>query len=224
MTQRIDFVSRDGKPTVGELALPAEPGKHPAVIVAHEWYGLNDDMRRICERFASEGVVALAVDLFDGRVTTDTEVAKQLAHDMKTADAVEIIAGATERLMSHPRVNGKVFAAGFCLGGAMALAASCKVMELAGAIGFYGVPGAQHVDWSENRCPTLGHFGKEDQAIPVEKAEALFASMREAGVDATLYLYDAGHAFMREHDPKAYDERAAKVAWARTIDFIRKRA
>jgi len=222
MTQRIDFVSRDGQPMTGELSLPAGSARGPAVVVVHEWWGLNDDMRRICERFAADGIVALAVDLFGGRVTTDEQVALKLVTEMKTLDAMEIIGGAVERLSSHARSDGRVFVTGFCVGGAMALAAACNVEGLAGVIPFYGVPKAEYADWSKRTCPVLGHYGRKDDGIPVAKVEALEAAIR-AGSPApvSIHYYEAGHAFMREPDPAKFDERAAKLAWTRSVELMR---
>jgi dienelactone hydrolase len=107
MIQALRFTA-DDRPVLGALALP--PGDAPAgaVILVHEWYGLNDDMRRLAARFAAEGFIALAVDLYDGRVATDAPEAMQLSSALKTPDAVRIIAAAAEALRALPRSNGRV--------------------------------------------------------------------------------------------------------------------
>lgn len=222
MTQPLRFIAGD-RPVLGALALP--PGDAPAgaVILVHEWYGLNDDMRRLAGRFAAEGFLALAVDLYDGRVATDAPEAMQLSSALKTPDAVRIIAAAAEALRALPRSNGRVAVTGFCLGGAMAIAAACGVPGLAAAVPFYGIPKAEYVDWSRGDAPILGHYGAKDPIIAAERPQALSHAARAAGRSFELHFYDAGHAFMREGDPSAYDAPSASQAWERTVAFLRGR-
>jgi carboxymethylenebutenolidase len=220
VTERIDFVARGGRPVVGELVRPAGDGRAPGVIVIHEWWGLNDSVRRTCTRLGAEGFLALAVDLYDGRVTADAGVARAYAEALRTPDAVDVVAGAADRLRSHARGNGTAGVIGFCLGGAMALAAACAVDALGAVVPFYGIPLAKQADWSRLSAPVLAHFGTRDPYVPDEKVDALEVAMRAAGVDLTLHRYDAGHAFMRLGDD-AYDETVAPLAWARTVDFLR---
>nr|MBK7063766.1 dienelactone hydrolase family protein [Deltaproteobacteria bacterium] len=222
MIQALRFTA-DDRPVLGALALP--PGDAPAgaVILVHEWYGLNDDMRRLAARFAAEGFIALAVDLYDGRVATDAPEAMQLSSALKTPDAVRIIAAAAEALRALPRSNGRVAVTGFCLGGAMAIAAACGVPGLAAAVPFYGIPRAEYVDWSRCEAPILGHYGAKDPIIAAERPQALADAARAAGRSFELHLYDAGHAFMREADDAVYDAPSAAQAWERTVAFLRER-
>ncbi|MDB4930690.1 MAG: Dienelactone hydrolase family [Myxococcaceae bacterium] len=220
MTHPFDFTA-DGRAVHGALALPAGDAPAGAVILAHEWYGLNDDMRRLADRFAAEGFVALAVDLYDGRVAADTAEAMQLSGAMKTPDAVRIVAAAADALRALPSVNGKVAVTGFCLGGAVAIAAACAVPGLAAAVPFYGTPKAEYVDWSRTDAPLLGHYGRRDPIIPVERPQALADAAKAAGRSFELHFYEAGHAFMREGDAGAYDAPSATLAWERTVAFLR---
>ena len=180
-------------------------------------------MKRMAARFAAEGFIALAVDLYDGRVATDAPEAMQLSSALKTPDAVRIIAAAAEALRALPRSNGKVAVTGFCLGGAMAIAAACGVPGLAAAVPFYGIPRAEYVDWSRCEAPILGHYGAKDPIIAAERPQALADAARAAGRSFELHLYDAGHAFMREADDAVYDAPSAAQAWERTVAFLRER-
>jgi carboxymethylenebutenolidase len=222
MIQALDFTAGD-RTIHGALALPEGDAPAGAVILVHEWYGLNDDMRRLAGRFAAEGFLALAVDLYDGRVATDAPEAMKLSSGLKTPDAVRIIAAAAETLRSLPRSNGRVAVTGFCLGGAMALAAACAVPGLAAAVPFYGIPKPEYVDWSRCEAPILGHYGAKDPMIAMERPQAMADAARAAGRSFTLHFYDAGHAFMREGDPDAYDAPSASQAWERTVAFLRER-
>ena len=132
-------------------------------------------------------------------------------------------AGAAEPLRSRPRSNGRVAVTGFCLGGAMAIAAACAVPGLAAAVPFYGIPKPEYVDWSRCEAPILGHYGAKDPMIAMERPQALADAARAAGRSFALHFYDAGHAFMREGDPSAYDAPSASQAWERTVAFLRER-
>jgi carboxymethylenebutenolidase len=220
-TTHIEFPAPGGRRVTGDLALPPGAARVPAIIVVHEWWGLNDDMRRVVTRFAGEGFAALAVDLYGGRSTARAEEAMELARAMKTAEALEVVRGAVAYLALHPRCTGKVGITGFCLGGAITLAAACNVEGLGAAVPFYGIPLPEYADYAKVKAPIQGHYGEKDPIIPVEKPRAVEAAVRAAGGDADIFLYDAGHAFLREGDPDAYHEASAKLAWERSIGFFR---
>ncbi len=215
MTQPITFKTPGGDAVAGELALPSGSAKG-ALIVVHEWWGINVDIRGLCERFAAEGYAALAVDLFGGRSTSDANEAARLMNEMKTEDAVEIMRGAVEPLKQH----GKVGVTGFCLGGGMTIAAANNVQGLSAAVAFYGVPREDFQNFGAQTVPILGHYGKTDGFIPAEKATAMRDKAVAAGASFELHLYDAGHAFMRAHDEGVYDAPSAKLAWDRTLAFF----
>lgn len=223
MTTRIELSVPNGRKAAADLALPEGAGRAPAVIVVHEWWGLNDDMRRMAERFAAEGFVALSVDLFGGRVAADAGEAMALVQAMKTPEAMDVVRGAVSFLGEHPRGGGKIGVTGFCLGGAMALAAACSVEGLSAAVPFYGIPLPQHADYSRVRIPIQGHYAEKDGIIPTEKPRAVEAAVRAGGGDMQLFLYDAGHAFMRERDAAVYDEPSARLAWSRAVEFFREK-
>jgi len=220
VTQPFTFSSLD-RPCHAALAVPAGDDPAGAVVIVHEWYGLNDQIRGVADRFAAEGFLALAVDLYDGRVAADDADAMRLSGELKTADAVRIIGDAVAALRALPRANGKVGVTGFCLGGAMALAAGCGVPGLSAVVPFYGIAKAEFLDWSRLRAPVLAHFGNTDPIIDPERPRALAESAQAAGVRFELHMYDAGHAFMREGDDQHYDAPSAALAWARTLELLR---
>jgi carboxymethylenebutenolidase len=221
MNTRIE-IATIGDPAAAELSLPAGEHYVPGIVVIHEWWGINDDMRRMAERFAAEGIAALVVDLYGGRSTTDGAEAMQLSNELRTPRALEIIAGGVAALAAHPRSTGKVAVTGFCLGGAMTLAAACNVDGLSAAVPFYGTPRDEYANGWRAKAPILGHFGKNDGFVSIDRARAVAGAVNEAGGSMVLCEYDAGHAFMREGDPGAYDATAAALAWERTIAFLKK--
>lgn len=221
MSEPFEFAATSGTARAA-ISFPAGDARHGAVIVVHEWWGLNDDMRQTADRLAAEGFVALAVDVFDGATASDTAEAMRLVQALKTPDAMKVVEGAVKALAAHPRCNGRVAITGFCVGGAMALAAACNVEGLSAVIPFYGIPRAEYADWTKVRAPIEGHYGAHDGSIPAARAQGVADAVNAAGGSMTLHLYEAGHAFMRAGDPGVYVADAAKLAWSRTVDFLRR--
>jgi carboxymethylenebutenolidase len=217
MTTRIEI--RQG--LHGELALPESSDRAPCVIVVHEWHGLNDSVKKLAERFATEGFVALAPDLYRGQIATDDARAAELMNALSTSEAMDDLSAAVSTVNGNPRSNGKVGVVGFCMGGAMAFAAACAVDGIACAVPFYGIPVAQYWDAAKIRVPIQAHFAKHDGWAKPERAQALAEQVRARGGSMDLHVYDAGHAFMRAGDPLAYHPESAGLAWVRTLAFLR---
>ncbi len=215
-------IATKGGPAAAELLLPEGDARVPGIVVVHEWWGINDDIRRLLARFAAEGIAALAVDLYGGRSTTDAAQAMELANEMKTTRALEIMAAGVELLASHPRSTGKVAVTGFCLGGGMALVAAFNVPTLSAAVPFYGTGRDEYCNAWQTKVPILGHYSKPDSFVSIERARKIAQAVNDAGGSFELCEYDAGHAFMREADPSAYHEPSAKLAWDRTLTFLRR--
>jgi carboxymethylenebutenolidase len=224
MTLRIEFKSRSGPMAHAELAEPSVSGKAPGLVVIQEWWGVNDHVRSLVDRFAKEGFVALAPDLYDGKTTKDAGEAAKLLQDLDWERAVEDVAGASAYLASHARCSGKVGITGFCMGGAVALVSASKVPTLAAAVTFYGIPDPA-TDYARSTAPVQGHFGKKDEYIRSDYALALKAKLEKAGKDAKrvveFHFYDAGHAFVNDTRPEAYDAASAKLAWERAVTFLK---
>jgi carboxymethylenebutenolidase len=220
--QNVTFASNGGT-AHGYLAQP-ESGSGPGVIVIQEWWGLDDSIVDVADRLAREGFVALAPDLYGGRVTHDEKEAMTLATRLVPGQAVEDLSGAVGYLLGLPSVTADVAGVvGFCMGGGFALRLAARAGDkAAAAVVFYGAVSPEE-DLSGIRAAVQGHFGERDESIPPGQARALMERIRtQAGVPAEEYFYDAGHAFLNDRDLiGTYDEEAAKLAWGRTVDFLR---
>lgn len=203
------------------LAAPEGEGKRGALVVIHEWWGLNDEIIKQAERFAGMGLLALAVDLYKGEVTDRPERAMQLSGAMKTQEAMEVVQAAVRWLASRPSSNGKVGVTGFCLGGAMALAAAANVEGLSAILPFYGTPKDEFLHYDRMRAPIQGHYAKNDTFVSSERAAQVRDRVNAAGGQMELFFYDAGHAFLRD-DPSAYHAESAALALSRAEAFLRK--
>jgi len=216
----VEFEANGGKGT-GYLAEP--DGEGPGVIVIHEWWGLDDGMRKMCDRFAGEGFVALAPDLYEGETTEQPDEAQQKLMALNMDKAVKEMRGAVKEVLEHPKCNGKVGSVGFCAGGGLAVWAAAETPEIGAAVTYYYVMPHGKPDFSKIDGPVLGHFGSEDEFIGPDDAKALQAEMQAAGVEAAFEFYEgAGHAFANDHDRLGtYDEGHARKAWGKTVDFLK---
>jgi carboxymethylenebutenolidase len=205
----------------GELATPELLGPAPGLVVCHEWHGLNEHIKALCERLGKEGFVALAPDLYHGEVATDDARATELMQSLSTSGAMDDIAAAVATLKASPQSNGKVGVIGFCMGGAMTFAAAVSVLGIDCAVPFYGIPIDAYWDAEKMRVPIQAHFASRDGWAKPERARELADAVTARGGQMELFVYEAGHAFMREGDPSAYDEASATLAWSRAIAFLK---
>ncbi|HYM55767.1 MAG TPA: dienelactone hydrolase family protein [Solirubrobacteraceae bacterium] len=207
----------------GYLAVPAGE-RGPAIIVLQEWWGLEEHIRSVCDRFAAEGFFALAPDLYRGETTVQPSEAQQKMMALSMGQVEQDMCGAAEFLKSQPGVESAgVGAVGFCLGGGLAVWAAATCPQIGAAVTYYYVMPHGKPDFTGVGGPVLGHFGTADEFIPVEAAESLEAELREAGVEVTFHYYDgAGHAFFNDLDRLGtFDPGAAEVSWERTVSFLR---
>jgi carboxymethylenebutenolidase len=221
MTKRVQFNAKSGA-CEGESAEPSGTGKVGGVVVIQEWHGINAEMRTKVERFASEGYLTIAPDLYHGKVATNDAEAAALMNALDFGRAVGEIGAAAQWLKEQPRSNGKVAVIGFCLGGALSFAAAANVPGLAAIVPFYGLPDVDRVQFDKVTAPILAHFaGTDDWASP-DKARQLQKDLEAKGKSMELHVYEgAGHAFMRATDPTRYHEASAKKAWERTFAFLK---
>lgn len=219
MIEKVSFSSRAGDTAGGSLAAPSGDRRHPALLVCHEWWGVNAQIERTATRFADEGFLTLVVDVYRGAVARDEAEAKQLMNGLDWKRAMDDLAGALEYLRGHPRSTGTVAITGFCMGGALTLAAAAQLPGLAAAVPFYGVPGGQ--DWTKVTAPVQAHFSKTDGWAKPEVAASIQSTIQGAGGTMELHLYDAEHAFMNEARPEVHDPAAAQQAWTRAVTFLR---
>ncbi|MDQ3697195.1 MAG: dienelactone hydrolase family protein [Gemmatimonadota bacterium] len=216
----IEFLS-NGRTTSGYLAIPLS-GSGPGLIVIQEWWGLVGHITNVAERFAAEGFVALAPDLYRGERTKSPDQAGKLMMALDIAGAAKELRGAAEHLLALSAVRPKkVAAVGFCMGGQLALFAAQEHPDvIAGAVNFYGIHPNVPIEPARLERPVLAHFGKRDTSVKEKDARSLMGSLTSAGKTVDAYFYDAGHAFFNDERPEAYDAESAETAWQRTLDWL----
>lgn len=217
MGTMIEFSRPDGGKSKGYLALAGQ-GK-PGIVVIQEWWGLNDQICGVADRFARAGYNALAPDLYRGRVTAKPDEANHLMEGLNFPDAThQDLQGAVNHLKASSR---KVGVMGFCMGGALTVAAAVHIKETAAAVCFYGIPPASFADPVKIKAPFQGHFANKDDWCTPANVDALEKAMKGAGGKPDIYRYDAQHAFANERSA-AYDVACANQAWERMLEFLGK--
>jgi carboxymethylenebutenolidase len=212
----IEFARPDGGRTKGYLATAGQ--ERPGVVVIQEWWGLNDQICGVADRFARAGYNALAPDLYKGRVTTQPEEANHLMTGLDFAGATQHdLRGAAQHLMKQ---SGKVAVMGYCMGGALTIAAAVHVPEAAAAVCFYGIPPKDFADPAKMRVPIQGHFANKDDWCTPAAVDDLEKALRTAGNQHEIHRYDAAHAFANERSA-AYDVACANLAWERMSAFLK---
>lgn len=202
------------------LALPAG-SKGPGLLVIHAWWGLNAFIKRFCDRLAGEGFVALAPDLYGGKVAATIDEAKVLRSKMNQQQAHQRLLESVERLREMDCVSGKsIGLVGFSLGARFALELSAeRDSHLHPVVVFYGNSGA---DYSAAQAAYLGHFAEHDDYVALSGVKKLEKAMRAAGRPFTAHIYSGtGHWFFEEDRADAYNSQAATLAWTRTVDFLK---
>jgi carboxymethylenebutenolidase len=209
----------------GYLAAPSGGGKHPALIVVHEWWGLNDWVRGKADKFAADGYVALAVDLYRGKSAgSDPDVAHQLMRGLPEDRAARDLDAAFRYLSQRPDVDpARIGSIGWCMGGGYSLQAAIEEPTLAGCVINYGRLVTDPKTIAKIHAPMLGNFGAEDQGISPSMVQEFEKEARAAGKRIDFKIYPgAGHGFASNPDPKVYKADAARDADARTDQFLAK--
>lgn len=217
------FAAVDGAPLEGFLAEPGGGSAAGGLLVLHEWWGLNHQIELTCERLAAEGFVALAPDLYHGKRPETAQHASSLVVALDKARAMREIGAAAAWLRAHPRGNARVGVMGFCLGGAFAFAAARELAgQIVAAVPFYGVPRLAPEQYAQTAAvPIQAHFARHDDWASADAAEQIQRAVRAGGGAMDLFVYDAGHAFMRTTDKHAYDAAAERLAWDRAVAFLK---
>ena len=207
----------------GLIVTPEGQGPFPAVVVIHEWWGLDEWVKDQARALAREGYVALAVDLYRGKVTAKQEEAHQLMSGMPEDRAMRDLKAAFAHLKSRKDVRGnRVGVIGWCMGGKYALKLATEEPSLAAVAAYYGAPPTDAAAIARIKAPVLGNFGAEDTGPSPEQVKAFEAAMKKAGKSVDVKLYPgAGHAFANVGNPwKGYREDAARDAWSRVVAFF----
>jgi len=222
MATHVKYASAAGGQLDGALAMPGGTGKAGGVVVVQEWWGVNDHIESQCDRFAGAGLLALAPDLYHGKIAKTKAEAGQMMGALDTKKAVAEIGDAVARLRSDPQCNGRVAVVGFCMGGALTLASACSLRDIAAAVPFYGLPQLPMTAYAGVKAPVQAHFARNDDWAKASVAEEIQRQVRAGGGEMDLFVYDAGHAFMRSSDPEVYHPDSAKIAWERATAFLAK--
>jgi carboxymethylenebutenolidase len=218
MGEMISYPS-NGSEAQGYLARP-EGGDGPGVVVVQEWWGLDDHIRDVADRFAGEGFVALAPDLYDGTVVDEPDEAGKLFMALDIEETEKKLRGAVARL--NDETGGAVGTVGFCMGGALSLFAACKNPSKVGAcVDFYGIHPAVEYDWDALAAPVLGIWADQDEmVIPNVPGYEKALSSRDKPHEFVHYP-QADHAFFNDTRPEVYREDDAADAWSRTLSWFR---
>ncbi len=224
MGEIVEFPS-NGHGASGYLAVP-ESGSGPGVLVIQEWWGLVPHITDVCDRFAAEGFVALAPDLFHGAKTTEPDEAGKLMMTLNLEQAGRDMGGAIDRLLSLDAVTSdKVAVIGFCMGGGLAMLLGTQRPDQIAAIApFYGVIPweAAEPDWSQLQAVVRGHFAAEDGFFPPDKVKELEATLVGLGKDVEFEVHPGvDHAFFNDTRPEVHHPETAQQAWADTLVFFR---
>jgi carboxymethylenebutenolidase len=218
MGETVQYKTPDGGNVSGYLATAAGSTKH--VVVIQEWWGLNPQIRGVCDRFASVGFNALAPDLYHGRVTTEPDEANHLMTGLDWVGATEQdVRGAAQYLKAR---SGRVAVMGFCMGGALTIIAGVKIPELDAGVCFYGISPTEAADPRHMQIPLQGHFANQDDWCTPQAVNALEATLKDAKANYELFRYDAQHGFFNEQRPGVYNAEASQQAWTRMLGFLNK--
>lgn len=224
MGQIIEFPS-NGTTAQGYLALP-EQISGLGVIVIQEWWGLVDHIKDVCERFAKQGFVALAPDLYHGKKTTEPDEAAKAMMAMKIDQAAKDMSGAVDEVAKRAG-SEKIGVVGFCMGGGLALyLATIRPDKIKACVPFYGVIPWQGVspEYDKMQASVLGHYAELDSFTPPEAVKELEAKLRSLNKEAELIIYEGvDHAFFNDTRPEVYNAEAANKAWSSTIKFLKEK-
>lgn len=220
MGEAIQFESAGGGSAPGYLADPAGGSSAPGLVVIQEWWGMNDQIKGVADRFAGAGYRALVPDLYHGRVTAEQDEANHLMTGLDWAGATrQDVRGAAQHLKATG--SGKVAVMGFCMGGAITIIAGVHVPEVDAAVCYYGIPPEEAADPQKIRVPFQGHFANQDDWCTPAAVDALTAKLEAGGVTHELFRYDAQHAFFNEQRAEVYAAEAAEQSWERTLAFLK---
>jgi carboxymethylenebutenolidase len=214
---------KSGDETVnGILYTPAGKGTFPALIVIHEWWGLNDWVKQQAEKLAAQGYVALAVDLYRGKVADNPDLAHELMRGLPEDRATRDLRAAYDFLASQPNVKkSRIGSIGWCMGGGYSLDTALAEPQLAATVINYGHLATESSELKKINAPILGLFGGLDRGITPDDVKKFQQSMEKLGKKIEVKIYpEAGHAFENPNNKQGYRAEDAADAWQRTIDFL----
>lgn len=221
-TTMVSLTTEGGRQVSGALALPENLNDGeavPSVLLVHEWWGLNDQIKALARTLADEGYLVLAVDLYDGVVATDAATARFQSRNVDPAEAVDTLTSWGTWLRAHEASTEKLGTCGRGFGGGWSLRASLN-MTVDATVIYYGNVARSAEELRNLQGPVIGHFGSRDMYINEEMVAGFENELTKAGRVATLEWYDADHDFANAAATR-YDEEDAKIAWDRTLAFFK---
>ncbi len=201
-------------------AIPAQP--RGGMLLVHEWWGLNDWIKEQANRLAQNGYLALAVDLYRGKVATDPETAHELSRALPEDRAMRDLKAGIDWLLRRSELRGKkVGVIGWCMGGGLALSLALQEPRLSACIIYYGRLLTDEATLRHLRCPVLGIFGDQDRGIPIESVRQFETTLKRLGKRVEVHIFQgAGHAFANPNNRRGYNPQAAAQAWRLTLRFL----
>ena len=210
----------NGATTSGYLATP-KSGAGPGVLVIQEWWGLVPHITHVADRFAAEGFVALAPDMYHGKTASEPDGAGKLFMALNIGQAEKDLRGAATYLLAHSSAK-KIGVVGFCMGGQLALFAATLNPTVGACVNFYGIHPNVKPDYGKLAGPVLGLYAERDGFVTPTVARQVDADIRKAGKSSEIHVYPgADHAFFNDEREDVYDRAAAEDAWRRTLTFFR---
>jgi carboxymethylenebutenolidase len=202
----------------GYIARPSQEGNYPGVVMIHEWWGLNDNIRREARELAAEGYIVLAVDLYNGKIATTPDQARQYRTELNQDTAIQNLRSA----VAHVRDAGaeKVASLGWCFGGGQSLSLALSGEKLDATVIYYGQLVDDPATLRQIEWPVLGIFGAEDTSIPVADVAAFEEGLASNNIPHSIHIYPGvGHAFANPSGDN-YAPNETADAWAKTLAFL----
>ena len=215
--QQVSLTTKGGRSVKASLALPGT-AKVPAIVLVHEWWGLNDQIKAVAAEFSKQGYVALAIDLYNGKSSGDASEARRYMQGVKPAEATDTLASWVAWLRRHEHSSGKVATIGWCFGGGWSLNASLAAPVDATVI-YYGNVAKKAAQLSALKGPVQGHFATRDGFINKPMVEGFAREMKAAGKSLEYHWYEADHGFANPTSGR-YDKPDTDLAWQRTLAFL----
>ena len=222
MGEMVQFPFAGGE-SGGYLSVP-ESGSGPGVIVIQEWWGLVDHIKNVCDRFAGEGFVALAPDLYHGKTTKSPDEAGKLMMALRIDEAERDLSAAVAYLSTQDETTSeKIGVVGFCMGGALSLYTATKNPSIGACVVFYGGHPKVQPDLPNLHAPVLGIYAEKDTFVTPASARELEQQLKKLGKQIDVNIYpNTDHAFFNDTRPEVYNADASADAWQRTVEFLRK--
>ena len=215
-------IDQDGAMVSGFMAYPVNEGNYPGIVMIHEWWGLNDQVKSMADILAREGYVVLAVDLFEGNIATTIEEAQANLGENPNEKTLPRMQAALAYLRAQPNVDrDRIASLGWCYGGGQSFQLGLNE-DLNATVIYYGRISTNETDLAKLDEPVLGIFGVEDTSILVEDVREFERILKEQGTSVDIQIYEgAGHGFANPTNTQAFREEQAIDAWNKTLDFLK---